>query len=573
MALWHLNRPADRCEATELSVAEALGQLPDTWRVRWGFHYDEESAEAGTREGDFLIQGPTGHVLVLEVKGGQLRNFVLTGRWEGTKEGDNPWAQLLAEWKWAIRRMESVSSQRDIPYVSKALAVPNCNFVSGDRFLARVPRESAIGGVELMDFVGWWEANVASRRMRCDAATARAVFQKAFMPDRDPKAVHFFTRETDLRFRSNLDGSSQLLEMLSGNPQLLVEGGVGTGKTYLALKQAVRYARTGKRVLLLCYNLALEKKLAADVSSLSDCGDGSIEVLGWETLMVRLLERVGIQHAPPDDFDERSEYYGEEIPGLLLEVLRDGGITPAYDALVVDEGQDHDTVFSSTLGETREPGWWAFYLPLLTEGRSSPITVFYDLAQRPGFRSPDGFSPEILQGSFSRSAHVRLSGSVRYTRPIFEFLKGFQSTGADLLAKGLGPARDLPEGPEVIIVREDPITEAVEAIVRDWTGKGLCRLDEILILGHRSELRSSSLGDLEKIGPWPLVDFEMPRRQNRLHYLSINKAKGLDALGVIVIDVELPQDHPDPHDSHELLFMGASRARQMLAVISPKLKP
>ena len=77
MARWIYQRPVEFCNETELIVAKRLALLSDGWVIRWGFYYDSD------REGDFLILGPTGGVLVLEVKGGELRKLSTTGRWEG----------------------------------------------------------------------------------------------------------------------------------------------------------------------------------------------------------------------------------------------------------------------------------------------------------------------------------------------------------------------------------------------------------------------------------------------------------------------------------------------------------
>ena len=69
MARWIYQRPIACCDSTELIVAKRLALLSDEWVIRWGFYYDSD------REGDFLILGPTGGVLVLEVKGGDLRKL------------------------------------------------------------------------------------------------------------------------------------------------------------------------------------------------------------------------------------------------------------------------------------------------------------------------------------------------------------------------------------------------------------------------------------------------------------------------------------------------------------------
>jgi len=56
------------------------------------------------------------------------------------------------------------------------------------------------------------------------------------------------------------EGNYELLDQISGNRQFIVQGGTGTGKTWLVLELARRWACTGpadSRVLFLTYNLAL----------------------------------------------------------------------------------------------------------------------------------------------------------------------------------------------------------------------------------------------------------------------------------------------------------------------------
>ena len=56
------------------------------------------------------------------------------------------------------------------------------------------------------------------------------------------------------------------------------------------------------------------------------------------------------------------------------------------------------------------------------------------------------------------------------------------------------------------------------------------------------------------------------KKERIIRHTSINKAKGLDAIGVIMVGLPpFPQlTHPDQQFAY---FMGASRAKQLLAVI------
>lgn len=399
MAQWLLFRPKGACEPTERHVAEVLGKLPDTWIIRWGFLYDRGGDGAGEHEGDFLVCGPSGHVLVLEVKGRRARNFVVTGRWEGEEAGEKPWHQLHEQWNWARRRLETVSRGREIPFVQRALALPFIHFVPGDRFLGEVPRDHVLGAGELARFTAWWEKNVTPTRLYESTEDARAMFLEAFAEGLRPRALRAFLQETERMFAQSGEKSRQLLGLLGENPRLLVRGGAGSGKTLLALEQARRHAAAGRRTLLLCYNLALAAHLRAEASRLVPA-DLPLTVLSWEELTGRLLALAGFSHEPPTGKEARLEYYEITVPGYLLEILAASPPEPWFDALVVDEAQDHDTAFPAALRRPDLPGWWHFYLRLLPDG--APVAAFHDPAQRPSFRRADGFSAtrlrEILAG-------------------------------------------------------------------------------------------------------------------------------------------------------------------------------
>jgi hypothetical protein len=113
VAKWVYNRPLDCCDETELRVAKLLARLPDEWIIRWGYYYAKD------REGDFLILGPRGGLLVLEVKGGQIRKLGSTGCWDGEAR-DHPVAQFTPEWHAAIRQMDAVPRGWSSPFAAKS---------------------------------------------------------------------------------------------------------------------------------------------------------------------------------------------------------------------------------------------------------------------------------------------------------------------------------------------------------------------------------------------------------------------------------------------------------------------
>jgi hypothetical protein len=105
----------------------------------------------------------------------------------------------------------------------------------------------------------------------------------------------------------------------------------------------------------------------------------------------------------------------------------------------------------------------------------------------------------------------------------------------------------------------------VRDIVRRWLDQGWARPEQILILSRRGELERSVLSGCVDLAGFPLHNGLQPPR-GTIGFGSVNRAKGLDQLAVILVD--FPK-WPCPDSGDQVaFFMGASRARQMLAVVA-----
>jgi hypothetical protein len=222
MALFYRNRPDKYANETELVVAEYLEKLDDSWQVVWGYYYKDDKKKI-LREGDFIILGPGGQMLVMEVKGGQNRQFVLKGEWELERDGENPLDQLYAQWEWAYQRVGEAAGEMQMPWIEKALCMPNLSLTGEERLASQFDATLLILRRHLEDFEKWWKLNVAGHQNRC--SRPESVFVKAFVPGQRPTPANLFIKETDRildRYRSL---NEEYLEMLEGNDRWVVEGG------------------------------------------------------------------------------------------------------------------------------------------------------------------------------------------------------------------------------------------------------------------------------------------------------------------------------------------------------------
>jgi hypothetical protein len=568
MALWILNRPAEAASPAELRVAELLSGLADDWVVRWGFHYEDDARVL--REGDFLVLGPHGGLMVVEVKGGSLDHFVRTGRWD-TSGGDHPLMQLDAEWKAVVNTVNAHARGSLRLFVAKALAVPQLDLAPGLSHYHDIPRYLLLTARDLRQFPATWADRFARQGIRVDSRS-RETFFDTYGRGTTPLAVRHFVDEADLALLRQTEGNYELLDVLGENRQFLVRGGTGTGKTWLAFELACRWAeKSGGRVLFLGYNLALVdmlQDLARRAKRRGRPSRGEVVVESWEGLAKSMVTSAGLPYEVPTGHAETVQFFSQVLPELMAQIVRENLAGGEYDALVVDEAQDHDTQLDRLPADWTGPGWWGVYWRLLKEETRAPVALFYDTSQRPTFRTAGGFDAEAVYAALrANPVKIRLARTVRYSRPILRFLHGLDTDALKPLVGALHQCGSLPEGPEVEkhAASGEEVAGKVASILRRWFEQGYCRPEEVLLLSFHGRRERTALAGVSELADCPLVDF-LQRRRGCLSFTSVNKAKGLDALGVIMID--FPSFDSIREEGLQVgYFMGASRARQLLAIV------
>lgn len=326
---------------------------------------------------------------------------------------------------------------------------------------------------------------------------------------------------------------SRILRIAETHDRMLIQGCAGSGKTLLAIERAVMFAKTGKRVLLLCYNLRLQQMLQQQVSRHNLPG---IDVFAFGVLCEHLARATGLSVDVPQDERLRSEYYSVKCPEYLDQAITRGA-QGMYEAIVVDEGQD----FQSE--------WWVLIEELLQKPGVSPLYIFYDPDQ-------NIFGRDF---QFPIANPLLLQENCRSTRSISEFIR--RAVGRlELSMDGV------PDGDRVLTWQpqnDQGVVDRASDIVRRLVIEDKILPSQICVVG-RKRLRNSAFANCANLAGVPFVgEEEHDGDSQAIQYATIWRYKGLESDIVILTGFE-EQLTPE---MQKLFYTAASRAVLRLYVI------
>jgi superfamily I DNA/RNA helicase len=284
-------------------------------------------------------------------------------------------------------------------------------------------------------------------------------------------------------------------------------GGAGTGKTIVAMEDAVRLARKELKTALICHS----EPLAAHLRERLAKAEPRVQVWSFMGLCVELTQQASVPFSPASGIEKG-------IEGALRAVR----IKPElrFDAVIVDEAQDFRT------------HWWIAIEEMLTSEQTSWLHAYFDTNQ-----SIYGDLAKEL-ASF-RIVPVHLTRNLRNTRCIHEAASRFY--------KGIPITADGPEGMKV-----------------EWVE---CRGGQIAARATDAALRLMR----EKVSPEDIVILAVEDRmlseiRNRAGFPDgvtvslIRDFKGLERKAIILAATR------DLADEAELAYVSLSRPRTHLVV-------
>ncbi len=515
-------------------------ELDDSWTV---FH---SVGIAGHRrkpwaEADFVAVGPLG-VFVLEVKGGRFRRD--HGAWIYTNRGgadspphaESPFEQAggaaSALYAYLSEQLPAVRSA----VVGHGVVTPDTTFtVSGPDITPALVYDSDDVALPFATYLervaGFWNERLSAIKGRSpttvDPALARDIVE-LIRPDFE---VRLSLRARAARIDKELVRLTReqyaVLDGLAENDRAIISGGAGTGKTFLAVEEALRFARRGESTALVCFNRNLASYLSSAVS-----GEKGVHVFSFHAMAHDIVRRAGLEGELPDV--SQSDLFEVYYPELAYRALVDELVPDRFDTIIIDEAQDLLSVADLDVFDALLAGG-------LSRGR---WRIFIDPRQDIFEASQTGLLKKLRVGAASYSLAV----NCRNTRPI--------AIETGLLCRRMPTETLVVEGPDVQRRWYEDASDQLRLLGRDITslvGGGFA-LSDIVILGQRRLENSTLSGGIPHLA-YRITDVVADR--GVLRYCTVHAFKGLEADAILFVDL----GDLESEAALRGIYIGASRAR------------
>jgi len=543
--------PDDIPYDSERIVYRALKeQLTNDFVVLHSYPWLRPDRDGALREGeaDFIVLHQKKGMLVLEVKGGELRYQNAT--WQRKKQHGyqvitDPFKQARCSMHYLVDRIEknTAGDVRGIHFsYGHAVVFPHDNYSGAvppgaDEALILSRRDIDSMDQAIERAIASWPkrknplTNHQWRRM----ATALLPEFKLFRP---------ITGTVDDVFDKIQEMTDEQIELLAGlydeNERVYVTGVAGSGKTQIAFDRSVELAKSGQRTLFVCYNKYLAEYLEHCLREHPEHAslEKRLKITHFHGFARELIEDAGIAWEPPVSGASLAEFFIDEVPDLMeqaayLTIEEDEQVQ--YDAIVMDEAQDFHS------------HWWEVLQCTLLKGAENGVLfAFADPVQRLWDWAPSK-PPVSFATRYTLRRNCRNSCWIARTSTVLA------KTQAKLFRRApLGGKPKISKVPSIVSMK-GIVMKVIESLLHQHD----LRPSQIVLIGPK-KFENGSLGDVRQIAGVPLTDdVRTWLRGDALLVTTARSFKGLEADAVLLYDL----DRISKGFSRVDLYVACTRAR------------
>ena len=508
----------------EFQIFESLKQLPNDWYIYHSLNWKDRSKNGRITwgEADFVIFNKNYGILVVEVKSGGIS--FKDGKWLQTRldnseinEMKNPFNQANRSKYKLIDEIDYKLPYGDRCFIDKAVWFPS---ISNDELQkANLPleydskliltKESLNNPLQsILSIYNFYN----STRYTMLSRNSENVILETIMPSFNlvPSASNI-KDEADYVFYQLTNEQKKVLDFISDQQTVAIQGSAGTGKTFIAVEQAKRLS-SDKKVLFLCFNKFLYYHLD------NKCKLNNVDYYNLHTFLSKNSS---------DDISTDEK---------CLKALKsiDFANTLDYQAIIIDEAQD---INDKILIEFYE----------ICKRLNYNLYLFYDKNQML-------FQNKLPKCLEEFDCKLTLTKNCRNTLKIVQTINSVFNINTQ--ANGFSVSGVMP----TFYFVDTDIQNKLRLIINDYLNDGFDQKDiTILTLSTEDE---SCLNGITQIGNYKI---NHESNEDGIFFTTSKKFKGLESNIIIVIDFVAKQ-YSD-YEYMKNLYVSLSRSRQRLSLI------
>ena len=506
----------------EYKIFNALKKLPDEWNIYHSINWQQRDKHGIIRwgEADFLIFNRNYGILVVEVKSGGI-NFE-NGQWKQRRldtleefNMKNPFIQANRSKFKIIEELDNNLPIGEKSLVDKIVWFPSILRDDVDKIQLPLEynkrlilTEESMGNPldALVNAYNFYNAKQYTHLTEIGEKKVKEIIMPNF--NLVPSASNV-KNEVNYIFYQLTNEQQKVLDFISDQNTVAIQGSAGTGKTFIAVEQAKRFSNCGK-VLFMCFNKYLNIHLK------SKCMFRNVDYYTLHSFV--------------------SQYSNEDVYNIqkcIEEFNKIDFSSLEYKYIIVDEAQDFNKEILKELYDN-------------CIKNKIKLLIFYDKNQLV-FQNE---LPEIIKYFDSKLTLLKnCRNTVKITSSVNSIFN-IPIEVNELSAIGVMPTLNYVDSEKKII---DAISKSIDKYLKNGFES-----EDIVILTLTTE-KKSVLYNIKEIDNQKVI---LERNNKEIFFTTAKKFKGLESNIVIVVDFN-PVLYED-YDYKKNLYVALSRARQRL---------